>query len=78
MGIDAIINFSILDDISDPAKGAEDQISVALNIQNFKALAFIMNALVAHHEKSTGHVVEINPRVQKNLEEAIASGKKVR
>ncbi|WP_018408776.1 hypothetical protein [Methylocystis rosea] len=77
MGIDAIINFSILDDISDPAKGVEDQVSVVLNVQNFKALALVMSGLVAHHEKTTGQVVEINPRVKKNLEDAIASEKKI-
>ena len=77
MGIDAIIRFSIMDDVSDPSSsGMEEQVAVAMNVVNFKALGQIIMALVTHHEQLTKTTIEVSPLVKQRIEEAIAPTKK--
>ena len=75
MGIDGIIKFSILDDITNPSAGGEEQVAVAMNVQNLKALSQVLAALVAKHEELTGATIELDPRVAQSIQAALASVK---
>lgn len=76
MGIDAILRFSILDNPADPHTGSEEQVAIAMNVQNFKALGQMIMAIVARHEELTNAQIEVNPRAMETVMAAIAAAKK--
>lgn len=77
-GFEAIIKFGVVNDLSDPNGGYVDQVAVAMNPSNVKALAISLGAMVKSHEETTGSEIPINPDLQKNIEAAIAAAKKTR
>jgi hypothetical protein len=75
-GAELILKFSILNDFSNPAAGHVEQVAVAMNPVNMKALWQALDAVIKHHEKVTGAPIPVNPETQQGIDKAIAATSK--
>ena len=75
-GLEIIIKFGVMNDLGDASAGYVDQVAVAMNAVNLKALSMTLDAAIKHHETLTGVEIPINPEIKKNIEASIAAATK--
>lgn len=75
-GSELILKFAILNDLGNAANGHVEQIGVAMNSANMKALSQTLGAMIAHHEKLTGMEIPVNPKVKESIDKLIAEASK--
>jgi hypothetical protein len=72
----AIVTFSIQHNPADLTEGAEEQVAVAMTGVALKALAYSVNRIIDHYEKTSGAVIPLPDGISETMDKAVAAAGK--
>ena len=73
MGQEAVLTFAVVRNPSNVNDGAEEQVAVGMTASNLKALAYTVNRIIEHFEKSAGAEIPVSGDLVKAADTAIAA-----